>query len=98
MSKSTHSRLIADLLWIAKEALRKRGRRLSWLRFAQRHTPKGYAFVLDKGREEQWDVLHEIARMAVAHNPEFAFAKVVDVASELFNQEEEDMPTFQVAY
>lgn len=95
---SNHSRLIADLVWIAKEVVRKRGRRLSWLRFAQRRTPQGYAFVLDKNAEEPWDVLHEIVKIAAAHNPQYAFAQVVDIASELFNQEEEDMHRFQVAY
>ena len=89
---NVHSRLIADLLWIAKEAVRKRGRRLSWLHFAQRHTPKGYAFVVEK--ETPWDLWQEIVQKAAAHHPEYAFAKVVDIASELFNQEEEEMERF----
>ncbi|HEX7042876.1 MAG TPA: hypothetical protein VF189_06505 [Patescibacteria group bacterium] len=93
---SKHSRLIADLLWIAKEAVRKRGRRLSWLTFAKRRAPKGYAFAL--GKDAPWDVLHEIAQKAAMHNPAYAFSQVVDIASELFNQNEEEMPTFDIAY
>ncbi len=91
-----HENLITDLIRIAKEAVKKRGRRLSWLRFAQRRTPKGYAFVLD--REAPWEVLHEIVTKAASLHPHYSFAVVVDIASELFNQEEKRMSFFQPVY
>lgn len=82
-----HKHLKLSLLQIAKEAVKKRGRRLSWLRFAQRRTSQGYAFVLDT--DTPWDVWHEIVEKAASLHPEYAFATVVDIASEFFNTEKD---------
>ena len=79
--------LSKDVVRIAKEAVRKRGRRLSWLRFAQRRTPQGYAFFLNQ-ELPSWDVWHEIVSEAASLHPEFAYAEVADISSEVLNQEE----------
>lgn len=90
-----HESLIIDLLSIAHEAVRKRGRRLDWLRFAKR-TLTGYAFF--KNTDDQWETLTEIVKEAKVLHPHYEFAVVVDIASELFNQEEEDLNTLHVAF
>lgn len=79
--------LKCTLLTIAKEAVRKRGRRLSWLRFAQRRTSQGYAFVLDS--DTPWEVWHEIVEKAASLHPEYAYAAIVDIASAVLNQDED---------
>lgn len=89
-----HTHIKKDLLHIAKEMVRKRGRRLSDLRFAKR-TPLGYAFFREVVGE--WNLLHEIVEEAAMKFPQYEFAVVVDIASELFNQDAEDLEDLQMA-
>lgn len=74
---------------IAKQHVKKQGRKLDDLRFAKR-TVHGYAF-FDVGHDV-WDHLHEIANEVFRANPQYDFAFVVEICSELVNTEEQDLP------
>lgn len=90
-----HSHVIKDLLRVTEEAVRKRGRRLSWLRFAKRRTPQGYAFFLQK--DIPWDVIHEIVSQVYKLHPQYAYATVADIASEFFTMDEDELAQWQSA-
>lgn len=87
--------MIDALLSIARETVRKRGRRLEDLRFAKR-TREGYVFY--QKVQEGWDMWHEIVQKAKIAFPEYDMAVVVDISSELFNSDEEELGSIQAAF
>lgn len=89
-----HKKVIADVLDVARERVRRRGRRLSDLRFAKR-TIHGYAF-FEVGHE-LWEILHEIAQEVFSRNPHYDFAFVVELCSEIVNTDEEALSSLGLA-
>ena len=75
-----------DLLTIARKIVGQREKRLSSLCFATR-TQFGYVFL--KTTDNMWDVWGEIVQQTKKLHPHYEFSVVVEIASELFNQEED---------
>ena len=83
-----HKEILRDVLILAEEAVRKRGRRLSHLRFAKR-THNGYAFF--KRKRISWDILDEIAQSTCRLHPQYTLGKITDLISEMVNFAEKDL-------
>lgn len=81
-----------DLLLIARKIVGQRGRRLSSLSFAKR-TQIGYAFL--KHTDNMWDIWEEVVQQTKKLHPHYQFSVVVEIASELFNQEEDIIEKLQ---
>lgn len=89
-----HKNLITDILKIAQEKVKKRGRSLTDLRFAKR-TTNGYAF-FEVGHEV-WDMLHEITTEVFKKNPGYELSFVVELCSEVVNAEKDDLASLDLA-
>ena len=76
-------RLQEDWLKIAELVVKKRGKRLQDLAFAKR-TADGYAF-FEEIEHSIFDTLSEITERLSYLYPEYAYALVADVSSELAN-------------
>lgn len=85
LTTNEHDTALADDIYtIAKEAVRKRGRRFSWLRFA-RPTRTGWSFFHKKA--VPWEVLEEIYQeVRKRHATCCSEGKVADMLSGLINK------------
>lgn len=90
---SQDKHLVSDLLRIAREKVKRRGRRLSDLRFAKR-TINGYAF-FEVGHEV-WDMLHDIVMDTYLQYRHYSFAFITELCSEIVNMDEEELSSLAI--
>jgi hypothetical protein len=72
-----------ELVKISLKTVKRIGKDFSWLKFA-RKTGNSYRFL--SNRERQWEVLQEIAKIAVRKYPKYREGEVVDILSDLVNE------------
>lgn len=63
--------------------VKRKGKTLSWLRFAKKTNTGGFHFMQNK--EEQWSLLEECADRVAKHYPEKKSGEIADLISELVN-------------
>jgi len=73
-------RTINDL---AKTVVAKKGKTLSWLRFAKKNSTGGFSFIPHK--EPQWSALEKLAEKISILYPDKRSGEIVDLISELVN-------------
>lgn len=76
---------ISDL---AKSMVTKKGKTLSWLRFAKKNLAESYSFIPYK--ESQWSILEKIAEKVLILYPKKRSGEIVDLISELVNTTAKD--------
>lgn len=95
MAETLREKVYKDWLKIAESVVRKRGKQISDLAFAKR-TNTGYAF-FESIHHEGLDMLHEIAQKIHDLYPHYQFSFVVELCSELANNDGEHLSSHELA-
>ena len=92
ISNQHYTHLALDVYTIAQKAVKKRGRRLSWLHFA-RPTATGWSFF--KKRNIPWEVIQEVHQQVQRlHKTCCSQTSVTDTFSQLINLPGRDLQRF----
>ncbi|OGK15275.1 hypothetical protein A2774_02520 [Candidatus Roizmanbacteria bacterium RIFCSPHIGHO2_01_FULL_39_12c] len=75
---------VKEIIKTFKEEAKKKGKNLSWFKYAVKNKPGGWKFL--SGKEEQWNLLEEISERVNQKHKEYKSGQIVDMISQLVNR------------